>query len=501
MNIFIQNNKQVKSLKNQIIKGTVILSLAGLLTRIIGFYYRIFLSRRIGASGMGLYQMIFPVFGLCYSFAVVGIQMSISRFTAIKLGKKQIPEMYTVLKLGIFFSLVLSLCAAVSLYTFSDSIAIYILDDIRCSKLLKIVSLAIPIGSVHSCISGYYLGKKNAGIPAWSQLLEQIVRVGSVYVISLVLLSSNQDISPSIAVWGLVLGEISSALFCICFLSCEKGFFSSRLIAIRATFRDMFAIAYPITLNKIIVSILSASEAILIPLSLKKSGMADETAISIYGILMGMSMPFILFPSTITNSISAMILPSVAEAQATGNNTLVSNTSSKVIEYCLSIGIFCSGFFYIYGDSLGIMFFNSPEAGLYISILSWLCPFLYLSATIGSILNGMGMTKTTFIHNMASSILRLSFIIIAVPRIGIKGCLFGILSSFILCSILHISTLYRHCPFYYSTYKYIIKPALVTVFALGAGLVMSLPLLSMAVSGCIFCTFILFSTKKQGMHR
>lgn len=499
----------MKPLKNQIIKGTFILSLAGIITRIIGFYYRIFLSNVIGATGMGLYQMIFPIFGLCHSFAIFGIQMSVSRFTAIRAAKKDTFGMYCVLKTGLLISLLLSSLSAFLLFYFSDLIALNILDDIRCSDLLKIISLSIPIGSLHSCISGYYLGKKNASVSAVSQLVEQIVRVAGVYVIAVVLISENKNISPSIAVWGLVLGEGASALLSLYFIFCEKNFLNSKLHNMRQTFSDIWHMAYPLSLNKIATSILSALEAVFIPLSLKRSGMPDDTAISIYGILTGMALPFILFPSTITNSICAMILPSVAEQHSNKNYHAIAGITSKIIKYCLSIGILCTGYFFMYGKKLGEIFFDNTDAGLYISVLSWLCPFLYLTSTLGSILNGMGQTRTTFIHNIFSTLTRLAFIIFLVPHIGIRGCLIGILVSYVISTILHAIVLFREIHFHYNTFEYIIKPLFITFISLGCSLfLLSIfsqtdmntllsTLLSMVCGGIIFTIYLLLTAKKD----
>ena len=493
-------------MKNQIIKGTFILSLSGILTRIIGFYYRIFLSKTIGANGMGLYQMIFPVFGLCYSFAVVGIQMAVSRYTAVYYSRQDKAGMYTVLKTGLLVSFFLSLISSFFVFAFSDKIPLHILDDSRCSELLKILSLTIPIGSVHSCISGYYLGKKRANVSAVSQLLEQLIRVGSVYVIAMVMVSSNMNISPAIAVWGLVFGEIASALICLCFVFSEKSFFTVKMKNTVHTVKDIFSMAYPISLNKIIVSILAALEAVFIPLSLKKAGFSNNEAISIYGMLMSMAMPFILFPSTITNSLSAMILPSVAESCAKGDYKDIGKTTSKVIKYCISIGIFCSGYFYMYGEPLGIIFFDSPEAGAYISTLAWICPFLYLTATLGSILNGMGKTKTTFIHALCESAVKLLFIIFAIPVMGVKGCLIGILAGHIVCSGLHAFVLYKESRFYYNTFTFIIRPIFVTAISLGISLLLSYSLssflpyvitliLSFCAGGFIFLLYMLIDEK------
>ena len=79
------------SRKNTIIRGTIILTMTGFLSRFMGFFYRIFLSRTFGEEGVGLYQLIFPVYALCYSLTTAGIETAISRTVArkVSMGKKQ----------------------------------------------------------------------------------------------------------------------------------------------------------------------------------------------------------------------------------------------------------------------------------------------------------------------------------------------------------------------------------------------------------------------------
>ena len=76
-------------MKQNFISGTLLLTLTGILSRIIGFYYKIFLSRRIGAEGLGIYQLIFPVFALIISVSAAGIQTAISRYCAQCRQKRQ----------------------------------------------------------------------------------------------------------------------------------------------------------------------------------------------------------------------------------------------------------------------------------------------------------------------------------------------------------------------------------------------------------------------------
>ena len=132
------------------------------------------------------------------------------------------------------------------------------------------------------------------------------------------------------------------------------------------------------------------------------------------------------------------------------------------IRYSLYMGIFCVGIFRIYGHSLGTSVFHDSDAGTYISILAWLCPFMYLATTMGSILNGLGKTSTTFAQNIAAMVLRLGFVIFGIPRFGILAYLWGLLGSEILLACLNLVSLSRIADFSWEPWETLLKP----VFAL-----------------------------------
>ncbi len=438
----------MKILKSPALKGTFILMAAGLLTRFIGFYYRIFLSSKIGAEGMGLYQMIFPVYGLCFSLCVSGIHTSISRYVCRKDVRPK-----TTLTAGTALALPLSCLCSGLLLIFGDAIAIYYLHDSRCGLLLRIIALSLPMAVIHSCISGYFLGKRDAVIPAISQLFEQVIRVLSVYIIFHCYADSKLgDMSITglslVAVAGLIIGEIGSSILCIVALLIEKKrtcvaylgkhHAISSLDTVKGMIRPIYTMAYPLTMTRVILGILHSLEASAVPFFLKRYGLSHSEALSLYGILTAMAMPFIMFPATFTNAICQMLIPTIAQADSVGNKERIHALSTKALMFSLIFGFFCTALFLMSGNFLGTHFFHSELAGGFITILAWLCPLMFASSVMGSILNGLGQTKATFYHNLASSILLLAFIVLAMPRVGILGFLWGLLASELLCAVLHV---------------------------------------------------------------
>lgn len=403
--------KPLKSISNPLIAGTLLLTVTGLSSRVIGFFYRIFLSRIIGAEGLGIYQLIFPVFALCIAFSSSGIQTAVSRFVAAA-DHKNTGMSY------LYAGLVLSVGIALS--------------------LTVILSYCLIPASVHACINGYYYGKKKTLVPSVSQLMEQVVRVLSVYTLYLICLEKSYPITPSIAVWGVVCGELASSLFsvsCLHFQKCSRH--------IKRIFKELSLFALPLTTNHVAYHLFSSIEAILIPICLKKYGYSNQDALSVFGIFTGMAMPMILFPNVLVNSVSVLLMPAISEAYARKDFHLIRRTIRKTVFYCLLLGFSCTFGFLLTGKWIGQFVFQNTLAGSFILILSWICPFLYLSTTLTSVLHGLGKPGRAFYINMSGCTLRIFFIYALIPTYGIRCYLYGMLAGELLTTFLSFLALLR----------------------------------------------------------
>ena len=416
--------------------GTALLTATGLASRIIGFFYRIFLSHTIGAQGMGIYQLIFPVFALGIAFCSAGIQTSISKYTAQAVGSGKRPQVY--LYAGMILSLSWSFICYSVIHLGSDYIANTFLDEPRCASLLRILAIALPLASIHSCINGYYYGLQKTAVPSISQLVEQVCRVLSVFVIYHIYVSQGRTVTAEIAVWGIVCGELSGALFSLTFVRFYKG--STHLLQ---ALRRIFAFSIPLTANRVLVNFVTSVEALLIPICLKSYGYANEDALSLFGILTGMAMPMILFPSVLTNSVSVMLLPSISQAKAQKNQALIHRTIRRTIASCLVLGFASTLFFLLTYSLIGQYLFANTLAGLYIRTLSFICPFMFLSTTLNSILHGLGHPTITLLLNLGGCLIRIAFIWCFVPLYGIRAYLYGMLASQVAVALCAVSALNR----------------------------------------------------------
>lgn len=451
-----------KKWSHPLVAGTVILTVTGLVSRFIGFFYRIFLSNVFGAEGMGLYQLISPVLALSFSLTVSGIQTAISKYVASETSTHDYKSSFRTLWAGFLLAMALSAVCALGIYVYADPIAANLLLEARTAPLLRIIALSIPMASVHSCINGYFYGIRKTGIPAFSQLAEQVCRVGSVYLIYFICQKHGLTPTISFAVVGLVIGESASMIVSAVAILARAhqvfpagskntpafslrrgtfGYHTSRsaagLIGIyRRITGQLLQLAVPLSANRLVLNLLQSVEAIYIPNRLMAYGLSNADALSVYGVLTGMSLPLILFPSAITNSVSVLLLPIVSEADAGGNKNAVRRAIFTSIRLCLLLGFFFTALFLVFGRLAGRLLFHSELAGSFILTLSFLCPFMYIASMLNSILNGLGKTIRTFLFSVASLLLRLLFVFFAIPRYGIQGYLWGMLASQILQTLL-----------------------------------------------------------------
>ena len=439
--------------QHPLIVGTFILTAAGILTRLIGFLYRIYLSRLFGEEGMGIYQLLSPVLSLSFSLTAAGYQTAISKLVAEQAATQKTPALKP-LWLGLAVSLPLSLLCNAVLFLFADPIALNLLREPRTASMLRILSFSVPLSAVHSCINGYFYGIKKAGIPAGAQLLEQITRVGCVYIVSGHILSLGKTPSISVAVLGLTVGEFFSMIMTIAASRPHAGHpdGSGRALsgikqpdpsATGLLLGKILAMALPLTANRIVLNFLQSIESVSIPSQLKLYGYDNVTALSVYGVLTGMAMPFIFFPNALTSSVAVLLLPIISENYALGRMDAVRKATYRTVKYCGLMGFGCMCVFVLLGNWAGSTLFDSPLAGYFIRTLGFICPFLYLDTTLSSILQGLGLAGHIFTMNVVCLLIRLGFVFLAVPRYGITGYLWGLLASQLALGLLYLGCLSR----------------------------------------------------------
>ena len=423
------------SARHKLFRNAAILTVAGFISRIFGFLFRIFLSRSFGEESVGLYQMIFPLYILCLSLSTAGLQTAVSRITAEKTTLGHNKEADGVLTAALCLAVVISLIEILVIQDQAGSIAGSLFGDDRCMELILIISYALPFAAVHSCICGRSLGLGDTMLPAASQLIEQCVRILTVVLLWIFLRTCGLTPSIRLAAAGVVAGEMAAALFTVRGLRLQRP--------VRAGIRELLAFSAPLTANRTALTLLQSIEAVSIPASLIRYGMSATEAVSLYGVLTGMALPCILFPSALTGSVGTVLLPAVSAASTSGNRRSVFLLLRKAIVSCFSLGLACCLFFLVFGKMIGRFLFHSADAGRFIITLAWICPFLYVNSSLLNAVNGYGRTGTSFLISMSGLLIRIAGVFLAVPQFGIQGYLWALLGAQLCTTVLASAFLVR----------------------------------------------------------
>lgn len=432
--------------RKRFIQGTFILTGAGLLSRLMGFFYRIFLSHSIGAEGIGIYQLTLPLQTLILAFTTSGIPTALSRLTATDLALHKNRKASDCFFTGTGTALLLSVFISFFLYRQAPFFALKILKEERTLPLIRLFCFGIPLATLHSCVNSYFFARKKTLAPALLQLTEQVVRICVTYLLYLVFLSEERNITPLIAAGGSLASEGAAALISLFLIHFSFPGKKLPIQNLRVRLIELFSTALPLTLNRILLTLLGSMEVVMIPQQLQKYGLNPRDALSVYGIFTGMAFPLILFPSALTNSAAVMLMPSVAQLNALGFQKRILALTKKTCQLCFLLGSLCSLLFFFFGKPMGLFLFHSPTAGVYIRTMAFICPFLYLNTALSSILNGLGKSGTCLIHSMVCILIRIAFVLIWIPLLGIRGYLYGILLGELVLTLLHLLALFHGKP-------------------------------------------------------
>ena len=431
--------------KNTAVAGTLILAAAGLATRLIGFIYRILMSRWIGSEGMGLFGLISPVYGFTFTLCGSGVYMAVSKLVAEARTDREATRLVLP---SLLLTVSLSAAAMLSLQFLALPLGTGLLGDVRTVRPLRLISLALPFCAAGNCFKAYFLGVRRMAIPAVSQILEQLAHMGVIGGIAL--LSSPDDLEAACMI--VVLGNVAGDLFS-CLLTataygivCKKqGKGSSKTPAV-PFLAKLLGIAFPLTVNRAIGSGLSGFENIIIPKVLVRSGMSSTAALSAYGELNGMAFPIIFFPTLLTGALSNNLLPIVSSAHASGSYKRLQRAIEQSLRLTLYMGLFFGLLFALGGNWLGRVLYDSASAGHYIVLLSVVCPFFYLQSVLGGLMNGLDLQNDSLVHTVLCDGIRILILLFIVPSYGFNAFIAGLLGTNILLSLLNLRSLLRVAP-------------------------------------------------------
>ena len=455
-------------ISRKVLTGALILTVAGVITRILGFVYRIYMSNLMGAEGMGLYQLIMPVYALAWSISCAGFNTTVSKLTAQEYAKGEHGNMGRMLKQSVVITTMLGILLTAVLYFGAGFISQHFFNDERTYLPLKILALAFPFMAAGTCMRGYFIGLQETKIPAANQVLEQVVRMIVIYFLAARFVPMGLTYAAAVAVIAIVIEEIFSFFFVFISYRMHKKkrrLFKRPSISSGQALALIMGMALPLTGNRVTGSLLLAWENVLIPSRLQMYGLSATEAISEFGRISGMAMPLIFFPTAVLTALSVTLVPAVSEAAAAGRLGRITGATSKAMLFASVIGMGAAGLFVFLGHELGMAIYNQP-IGLMLKLLGVMCPFIYMQIILGGVLNGLGCQMFIFRNSIISSAISIAFVYLLVPVYGLQAYIFGWLVSLLVVIALGIHKVRQYIKLETRFLDWMIKPLLA---AAGAG--------------------------------
>ncbi len=409
--------------KKTLVTGTLILTFASFITRILGFVFRVFMSNIMGAEGMGLYQLIFPIYMLAWAACSAGVSLAVSKKVAEFTAQKLYQDSIRTLKCAIVISCVTSIPISILLFTCSEQIATYVVHAPDTALALKMLGTCLPFMATACCIRGYFQGRQEMAVPATAQVIEQVARMVIIYCMAGFFIPHGMEYACALAMLGLCGGELMSCIFTVIMYKVTKSKLPLKAATVpyNTLFQSIFYMSLPITANRFLTSSLHSIENILIPIQLQKFGLESAQALGVYGMYSGMAMPLLFFPSMLTGSLSVALIPAISEAKAKSNTRLLQKTVGMSIQFSAIIGIGAAGLFLALGQEIAMATYNMAEVGEILKMLAMICPFFYLQNILTGVLNGLGLQKMTFKGNIMASVACILLILYLVPQQGLLG--------------------------------------------------------------------------------
>lgn len=410
----------------KLVLNTALLTSSGLVMRCIALAYQVWLAGRIGASGIGLFQLVMSVQFLAATFAISGIRFAATRLISEEMGYSRPGGVRRVVRLCLGYSLCFGAAALVILWLCAEPVGFLWIGDARTVLSLRLVSLSMPFIAMSSVFSGYFTSSGRVWKGAFAQVAEQIVRI--LLVVVFLRLVPDQDIEKSCA--AVVLGGTAAELFSFLlylFLyltdirrHISKGAHGAHLPA------RMLGVAVPLALSAYARSALSTLQHLLVPRGLRASGLTADAALAGYGVIHGMVFPIISFPSCLLLALSELLVPTLTEAQVTDNPDQIAGTVNRLMEKCLLFSVGVAAILFANAEALGTAIYGSAEAGRYIRIFAWIVPIMYLDTVTDGCLKGLGEHLWNMIINIADSAISVLLVLVLLPKYALSGYIFMI---------------------------------------------------------------------------
>lgn len=394
-------------------KQTLMLTAVNGAVRALGLGMRVMLSRMLGAEIMGIMELAQSVHMVIIAPLTSGLPAAVSRLTA----KADPANRQHPLWAGLSIARTASLLLIPLLLIASPTLA-RMTGDARVLPSLWFSAPCVLILGYSAVYNGYCYGTGASLLPAGSELVEQIARFLITFGMLCLLRPLTAAWTAAVPVLATLLAEVLGLIYVLHALKLPRRICGN---AIRGCRSAVVELAFPVTLSRLIQTVLRSLTAVLIPLRLQSSGLTSAEATARLGMLNGMVMPILMLPGVFTSALSMVSLPRIAKAEEQPQE--LKRLLLLCACSCLPFAALCAVGIYLAAPFLAAQVYRLPELSALFRSCAMLTLLTAAGHLTGSVLSALGLQKSSLWISTAVSActLGLTWLWAADPALRIHG--------------------------------------------------------------------------------
>lgn len=409
-------------MKRGLILNTALLTASSLTMSAVGMVFQVWLAGRIGAAGIGLYQLVISVTNLCATFAISGIRFASTRLVAEELGLSRPGGVRAAMDRCLAYGAFFGFAAAVVLWALAEPLGFLWIGDARTVFPLRLSAVSMPCVALCSSMSGYFTACGRVWKPTLVHLLEQLLGIALTALFLGGVPAGDLEKSCAAVTLARVAADVGSLVLMALLYLLDRRKYAAAERGEKLTAR-MLHIAVPLALSAYARSALTTLQHLLVPRGLRAAGLTANRALASYGTIQGMVLPVIFFPACIMAAVSELIVPELTAFQVRGDGPGIRRTTGELLRLSLLFSLAVALFLFLCADALGMLVYGSRDAGHFIRILAPIVPFVYMDMSVDGCLKGLGEQLWCMGVNILDGLLGLLLTWRLLPRYGISAYL------------------------------------------------------------------------------
>lgn len=463
--------------KNSLISGVAILSVAGILAKVIGMVFRVPLSNMIGSSGMGIYSAVYNVYSMLVAISTAGIPVAISRLVSENVTTAHPREARAVLRTAVKILLVLGVVLSLILIVFAHPLAARIGDPDTAVGYMAIAPSILMV-SLMSAFRGYMQGRSKMAPTAVSQIIEAAAKVIISYPLASLGMRVNSVYAAAGALLGISIGEGLALLYMFIIYMRNRKVYQAEEAAdivepssFGVLAKRIIGIAIPIIIGAMIVPMAQVIDSSMTLVRLQSAGFVLEDARSLYGLLSGFVLPLINVPTGLAMAVCVGLVPAISSARIENRVQDMQEHSNTGLRLASLIGFPCAAGMSLLATPIIHLIYPSLSphelaiAGRILAISAWtIILFTHVQATTG-ILQGAGMHQIPMFSLIVGVLCKiaLNYFLIATPTINIYGAPVSSLVCYAVSVLINMVWIVRKSGMRVAWGDVVLRPVLATL--------------------------------------